>query len=109
MYSYAIEMALTRPGWEPLGLAREELASLYANRAQGHMAQQAWPEGLVDARSSVDCKPGANVKAYWRSGKCLIEMGRVDEARQVLEKGIEVEGKGPDARELVSLLADIGQ
>ncbi|OJJ48215.1 hypothetical protein ASPZODRAFT_1539819 [Penicilliopsis zonata CBS 506.65] len=76
LYTYAIDMALGRPGWEPVGLARDELSALYANRAQAYMAQQAWPEGLIDARASVDCKPVGNVKAWFRAGKCLAEMSR---------------------------------
>lgn len=107
LYTYAIEMALTRPGWEPVALAREELASLYANRAQAHMAQQAWPEGLVDAKSSIGCKGAGNVKAYWRSGKCLLEMGRLDEAKEILKRGLEVEGKAGEGRELTALLGDV--
>ena len=53
LYTYAIDMALGRPGWEPVALVREELAPLYANRAQAQMAQQNWAEGYVDAQLSV--------------------------------------------------------
>src|ERR1700733_14489093 len=34
LYSLAIQMALARPLWEPAQLVREEIAILYANRAQ---------------------------------------------------------------------------
>lgn len=108
LYTYAIDMALTRPGWEGVGVVREELAGLYANRAQAHMAQQAWPEGLVDAKSSVDSKPVANVKAWWRIGKCLAEMGRYEEARKFLHKALELEGKDSEGgKELFGLLAEV--
>src|ERR1700694_5218225 len=39
-YSLGLQMALTRPLWEPSGLARHEVAGLYANRSQGHIARQ---------------------------------------------------------------------
>lgn len=101
-------MGVARPGWEPVTLAREELAGLYGNRAQAQIALQAWPEGLTDAKLSVDSKPMGNVKAWWRAGKCLAEMGRYDEAKGFLVKGIEIEGRGSDgAKELIALLEDV--
>lgn len=110
LYSYAIDMALGRPGWEPATLARDELGGLYANRAQAQMAQQNWPEGLVDAKSSVDCKGIGNVKAWWRAGKCLAEMGRWEEARSLLERGLELEGRGSEAgKELGGLIEEVAQ
>ena len=41
-YSLGLQMALTRPLWEPQQLVREEVAALYANRAQAPMALQSW-------------------------------------------------------------------
>lgn len=107
LYTYAIDMALGRPTWEPLGLVREELAPLYSNRAQAHMTQQNWPEGWVDAQLSVECNEETNTKAWFRGGKCLIEMGRWEEAVEWLAKGLDVEGRESDGgRELKSLLDD---
>lgn len=108
LYTFAIDMAISRPGWEPVSLAREELAGLYGNRAQAQMGQQAWPEGLVDAKSSIDSKPMGNVKAWWRIGKCLAEMSRYDEAKNFLTKGLEIEGRDSEGgKELISLLEDV--
>ncbi|KAJ5933840.1 hypothetical protein N7454_006169 [Penicillium verhagenii] len=108
LYTYAIDMALSRPGWEPVSLAREELAGLFGNRGQAHMGNQDWPEGLVDAKASVDSKPVGNVKAWWRIGKCLAEMGRYEEAKTFLVKGLELEGGATDgAKELGGLLVDV--
>lgn len=118
LYTYAIDMALARPPWEPVTLVRDELSGLYANRAQAYMAQQGWPEGWVDSKCSVECKPVGNVKAWWRGGKCLAEMGRWDEARAWVERALEMEGRVPVAvagaaaqnegmKELVALMEDI--
>lgn len=108
LYTYAIDMALGRPGWEPATLTRDELSGLYGNRAQAHMAEQKWPEGLVDAKCSVDCKGIGNVKAWWRAGKCLVEMGRREEAKKLVDRGLEVEGRtGDGAKELISLMEEI--
>ncbi|KAJ6046448.1 hypothetical protein N7444_007702 [Penicillium canescens] len=108
LYTYAIEMGIARPGWEPVTLAREELSALYANRAQAHMAKQAWPEGLVDGKCSVDSKPVANVKAWWRIAKCLAEMARYEESKKFLAKGLEIEGRDSEGgKELIGLLEDV--
>lgn len=85
-------MALERPGWEPSQLAREEVGVLYANRAQAYMVCQMWPEGAGDAEASVECKRVGNGKAWWRRGRCLVEMGRWEDARGWVGEGLEVEG-----------------
>lgn len=103
-YGLGLQMALTRPLWEPSGLVRDEVSGLYANRAQAHMALQNWVEGAVDAEASVEAKKTGNAKAWWRKGKCLLEMGRLEEAREWVGRGLEVEG---DEADLVGLLRDI--
>ncbi|KAF2824081.1 hypothetical protein CC86DRAFT_372198 [Ophiobolus disseminans] len=100
MYSLAIDMALTRPPWEPSGLVREEVSGLLSNRAQAHMAQQNWAEGAVDAEASVEMKKVGNAKGWWRRGKCLVEMGRLEEAAQWVKEGLEFEATEKDLVEL---------
>ncbi|KKY16548.1 putative tetratricopeptide repeat domain-containing protein [Phaeomoniella chlamydospora] len=107
LYSFSIDMANQRPAWEPSGLVRDELALLYANRAQSHMAAQNWVEGWKDAESSVECKRIQNSKAWWRGGKCLYEMGRYTDAAEWLTKALELEGKeGEAGKDISGLLAD---
>lgn len=117
LYTFAIEMASSRPPWEPVSLVREELGALFANRAQAYMSAQNWPEGLVDARCSLECKDVGNVKAFWRCAKCLVEMGRLQEAREVVLKGLAVEDRvdsrppsgnaAAGRKELAGLLGDV--
>lgn len=95
-YTLGLQMALTRPVWEPPQLVHEEVATLYANRAQAHMATQNWPEGAVDAEASVEAKKTGNAKAWWRRGKCLLEMGRLEEAQEWVRRGLEMEGEEHD-------------
>ncbi|KAI0814696.1 tetratricopeptide repeat domain-containing protein [Xylaria sp. FL0064] len=104
LYSLGLQMALGRPLWEPQGLVREEVASLYANRAQAHMSLLAWPEAAADAEASVEAKRVGNAKAWWRRGKCLMEMGRLHEARDWVRRGLELEN---NEVELASLLKDV--
>ncbi|KAI2622804.1 hypothetical protein GGS26DRAFT_567674 [Hypomontagnella submonticulosa] len=103
-YSLGLQMALTRPLWEPQQLVREEIATLYANRAQAHMALQSWAEGAADGEASVEAKRVGNPKAWWRRGKCLMEMGRLAEAKEWVAKGLEMES---EESELVAMLKDI--
>jgi translocation protein SEC72 len=105
-YTLGLQMALTRPLWEPSQLVREEVAALYSNRAQAHMAMQAWAEGAVDGEASVEAKRAGNAKAWWRRGRCLMEMGRLEEAREWVGKGVEMEGQ---EAELVALLKELDE
>ncbi|KAH8158632.1 hypothetical protein CIB48_g9612 [Xylaria polymorpha] len=104
LYSLGLQMALGRPLWEPQGLVREEVAGLYSNRAQAHMAVLDWPEAAADAEASVEAKRVGNAKAWWRRGKALMEMGRLEEAADWVKKGLELEGQ---ESELVALLAEV--
>ena len=100
LYSLGLEMALQRPSWEPAGLVCEEVSGLYANRAQAHMAIQAWPEGSIDAECSLECKKVQNPKAWWRKGRCLVEMGRVEEAADWVKRGLNFEGSDQELQAL---------
>ncbi|KXT00352.1 hypothetical protein AC578_5883 [Pseudocercospora eumusae] len=110
MYNLAIKMAADRPAWEASGLVREELSTLYGNKSQCLMSMQSWAEAAVDAEIAVELKKIGNVKAWWRRGQCLKEMGRLEEAREWVTSGLEFEAAGPDKDslgELKSLLKDI--
>jgi len=115
LLAVATDMAAARPGWEPVGLAREELANMYCARANANIIGQNWVEGWKDAEASITCKSGpqqtpngpvpGNPKAFALGGRCLVELARYKEAIQWLEKGLELEGReGPDAAEMKKLL-----
>lgn len=103
-YTLGLQMALTRPAWEPSQLVREEVHQLLSNRAQAHMQLGGWPEAAADAEASVEAKRQGNAKAWFRRGKCLVEMGRLEEAREWVGKGLEVEG---EEKELMELLKEV--
>lgn len=89
-------------------LVREELASLYSNRAQTYVSQQMWPEGWIDAFTSIKCNEDENGKAWYRGGKCLVEMSRWEEAESWVERGLAVEEADSDAaKELKGLMEEI--
>ncbi|KAG7005227.1 hypothetical protein G7Y79_00021g050940 [Physcia stellaris] len=87
LHTFALKLALTRPAFEPTSLLREEASQLYAQRAQAYMAASQWPEAAADAACSVELKRQGNGKAWWRRGRCLVEMGRWEEARRWVEEG----------------------
>lgn len=110
MYTLALDMAAQRPVWEPAGLVREELSQLYGNRAQSFMAQQGWAEAGLDAFCSTELKKVGNVKGWWRRGVALKEMGRLEEAVEVLRESVDFESAGQDKKgveELVALLREV--
>ncbi len=100
LYTLAVDMALQRPHWEPSGLVREEVSGLLSNRAQANMVQQNWAEGAVDAEASVEMKRVGNAKAWWRRGKCLLEMGRLEEADAWVKQALEFEATEQDLVQL---------
>jgi translocation protein SEC72 len=106
LYTLAIDIAAARPAWEPAALARDELCALYSNRAQAHMGLSRWAEGAVDAQCSVELKRAGNAKAWWRRGKCLVEMGRWEEAAEWVARGIEFEGREADLVELERVIRE---
>ena len=107
-YTYALEMALGRPMWEPGAIVREEVSVLLSNRAQAYMGMQMWPEGAADAATSVEMKPApGNGKAWWRRGKCLAEMGRWDEAAEWIARAVEADGT--ESADLKSLRSEVEQ
>lgn len=116
LLALAIQMASDRPAWEPAGLVREELALCYMERANVHVLNRDWVEGFKDAECSTECKRGVqqapngqrvpgNPRAFVLGGKCLVEMGKWDEAVEWLTRGIELEGAdGPDGKQMQTLL-----
>lgn len=103
-YTLGLKMALTRPAWEPNGLVRDEAAMLFANRAQAHMELRDWAAGGADAECSVEAKKVGNPKAWYRRGRCLYEMGRYEEAKEWVGRGLEMEGEDG---ELIKLLKEV--
>lgn len=113
---FAIDMAHSRPSWEPVGLIREELAACYMARSNAYYMAQDWVNGFKDAQCSTECKKGpsqgpngergpGNPRAWTLGAKCLVEMSKWADAVDWLEKGLEIEGsEGDEGREMKRLL-----
>ncbi|KAK9448727.1 uncharacterized protein V1518DRAFT_418036 [Limtongia smithiae] len=108
MYSLAIEMALKRAPWEGSAYQREELGVLYSNRAQAYMSSSSWGEAYVDADAAVYLKRTV-AKAHFRKGKCLQHMGRLQEAKEAYQIGIEMPGLDGSDAELKTAMAEVDE
>ncbi|KAB8349634.1 hypothetical protein FH972_023653 [Carpinus fangiana] len=91
LYTLAIDMALSRPTWEPSGLLREEAAIMLSGRAEAYGLARQWGDSFVDAQLSIECKRAGNALAYARGGRALVEMGRRVEAKDFLAQGADGE------------------
>jgi translocation protein SEC72 len=112
----ALQMAASRPDWEPSGLKREELHAVYLTRAEAHAGNRDWVDAHRDAVCSTECKKGpqrtpqgqnipGNPKAWTVAGRALLEMSRTEEAVEWLRRGVEIEGtQAPDTKDLADLL-----
>ncbi|KAK9381142.1 uncharacterized protein V2V93DRAFT_368431 [Kockiozyma suomiensis] len=106
MYGLAIEMALKRASWEASGYQREELSVLFSNRSQAYMSTGSWGEGMVDADTAIFLRRSFP-KAHYRKGKCLQNLGRLREAKDAYELGLESGGTDGSVAELKNALADV--
>ena len=91
LYSLALEMALGRPAWEPQQLLREELASIYTSRASAYASIRAYADAYTDCRNSLAAKQQGNPGAYRLGSDALKEMGRTQEALQLVRAGVAQE------------------
>ena len=104
LHGLALDMALARPPWEPAALARDEVALCALGRAQTYLAAAAWPLALGDAKLSIEYKRVGNASAWWRGGKAMLEMGRLDDAERWLVEALAVE---PGDSELTALRDEV--
>lgn len=95
-FTLAIDVAASRPLWENNQLARDEMALCLANRSAALAAVQDWIGALCDAEACVKLKRPWS-KAHFRKGKALQGLGRLDEAREAFDLGLEF-----DPRSVVS-------
>lgn len=98
MYTLAIDVAASRPLWESNNVARDELAPCLANRSAVLAAAGDWVGALCDAEACVKLKRPWP-KAHFRKGKALQGLGRLVEAREAYELGLQFDPKSVDLRE----------
>ncbi|KAI9226828.1 MAG: hypothetical protein DHS80DRAFT_32388 [Piptocephalis tieghemiana] len=83
-YTRALELAYTRPVWEPAGLLSEETSTLLSNRAAAYCDLQMWEAAEADARVCIQVRRNWP-KGWFRLGKAMLGLNRLREALEAYE------------------------
>ncbi|KAL2176799.1 uncharacterized protein P884DRAFT_224955 [Thermothelomyces heterothallicus CBS 202.75] len=79
------------------------LETLYVNRAACHLELRNYRSCTLDCAAALRLNP-RNIKAFYRSARALLAVGRVAEADDACARGLEVE---PSNKPLLALAKDI--
>jgi translocation protein SEC72 len=104
-YTMAVELSWSRPLWEPLAFqyVREELAPVLSNRSAAYMSLQNFVEAYVDAELVTRLKREWS-KGWFRKGKALVGLGRVEEASEAFQTGLRFDH---ESEELMKALDEV--
>lgn len=75
---------------EEIKKQKEMLEAMYVNRAACHLEMQNYRSCWMDCAAAIRLNP-RNVKAYYRSGKALLAVDRIEEADDVCARGLALE------------------
>ncbi|KAL7784851.1 hypothetical protein V8C37DRAFT_395312 [Trichoderma ceciliae] len=84
---------------EEIEKQKEMLGAMYVNRAACHLEMHNYRSCWTDCAAAIRLNP-RNVKAYYRSGKALLAVDRIEEADDVCARGLAME---PDNKALKSV------
>lgn len=90
LYSISAALSASRPVFESAQYSRDELSIALCNRSAAYAADGKWIEALVDADAVIQLKKQWT-KGYFRKGKALAGLGRLEEAKEALLLGLEFE------------------
>ncbi|KAF8310094.1 hypothetical protein DL93DRAFT_2084855 [Clavulina sp. PMI_390] len=102
-YDMAAGIAVSRFPWEAAALVRDEVAVVICNRSAAFFAAGDFVSALVDADAVIQLKRPWS-KGHFRKAKALLGMGRLADARESAELGLQFE---TDSKELSSFVAEI--
>lgn len=103
LYSMSLDMAASRPPWEPAALANDEMAVLLCNRSAAFFGAELFAEAYADAHACIELKKPW-MKGYFRKAKACIKLGRYREAKEVLRAGLTYE---PHSEDLLTLEKEV--
>lgn len=108
-YSAALDLAASRPPWEPHTLAIDELCILLCNRSASFLAMDNAVQAYADAIVAVELKPGW-VKGSYRLTRALLKLGKSRDAVDVVGRGLMWEPMNEDLvaleRECLDIIND---
>ncbi|EJD07643.1 uncharacterized protein FOMMEDRAFT_40180, partial [Fomitiporia mediterranea MF3/22] len=90
MYTMAVNVAAGRLPWEPNSIMKEELSTVLSNRSAAYLAAGDHVGALVDAELVIQLKRPWS-KGHFRKAKALVELGRLEEAREAIKLGLGFE------------------
>lgn len=102
LYSVALDLAASRPPWEPAAMANDEMSILLCNRSAAFLGAELYAEAYADAHACIELKKPWS-KGYFRKAKACLKLGRLFEAKEVLEAGLAYE---PHNEELKSVMKE---
>ncbi|KAK4049134.1 hypothetical protein OIV83_004348 [Microbotryomycetes sp. JL201] len=88
LYTLSCDLAASRPVFEASVYAQDELALSLSNRSAAYAGAGEWINALVDADAVIEIKK-TWIKGYFRKGKALIGLGRLEEAREAYLLGLQ--------------------
>ncbi|KAI8977451.1 hypothetical protein BDF20DRAFT_913764 [Mycotypha africana] len=106
-YTMAVDLSWSRPLWEPLAFqyVRDELCPVLSNRSAAYMALNEFVNAYVDADMVTRLRREWS-KGWFRKGKALVGLGRLDDAAEAYETGLRFDHEG---EELKKALKEIGR
>ncbi|KAK4055849.1 hypothetical protein OIO90_003104 [Microbotryomycetes sp. JL221] len=105
LYTISCELAASRPVFEASVYAQDELALSLSNRSAAYAGAGEWINALVDADAVIEIKKSW-IKGYFRRGKALAGLGRLDEAREAYLLGLQFD---PTAEDLIAAARDVNK
>ncbi|KAN0062544.1 hypothetical protein ACQY0O_005076 [Thecaphora frezii] len=101
MYTLAVDVAASRPLWEPNQVARDELSLCLANRSAAFYGCGDYIGALCDAEAVVKLKKPWS-KGHYRKGKALAALNRFPEARDAFELGLQFDPDNGDLKQAIN-------
>lgn len=95
LYTQAMDLAASRPPWEPSQLAIDELSILLCNRSAAFLGADLLAEAYADAHACVVMKP-VWIKGYYRLCRACLRLTRSREALKFVRQGLQYEPKNED-------------
>jgi len=102
-YNQAVGFAMQRAPWEAQQILREELSTVLSNRSAAHFEQGDLVSAITDADAVIQLRKAWS-KGHFRKAKALIAMGKMTQAKEAVQYGLQFDPTNPD---MVGVLQDI--
>eukprot|EP01084_Bolivina_argentea_P273469 465847_1 len=73
----------------------------YSNRSAAYEKNKQYEHALTDAEKCMELNPQWS-KGYWRAGTALLKLGKRKQARQIFQKGLDMDPNNQDLKSAIS-------